>query len=412
MTRFHVINLGCKVNKVESDSYAAQCLSAGLHRGSLEEADLVVVNTCAVTGEAEKKTRKTVHRVCAVNSDARILVTGCSAALHASVYEEMSSRIVVLSKAFTPEYLKGLLRDTYNAHEASEKTIIPVGEGFRSRVGIKVQDGCDNDCSYCIVHVARGKATSRDAHQVLEEVKALDASGVKEVVLSGINLGSYRGFFEGASLDLAALLLLLLEATDHHESSEPLMRFRVGSIEPLDVSEDVINLLASSGGRVCRHLHLPLQSGSNKVLSDMNRPYSADTFCSLVKRIRRKVPSLSLSTDIIVGFPGETEHEFEESCSVAQECSFSKIHVFPYSRREGTPAAQRSDQIDASVKSARASKLRELSAQLAVSDQESRRGSTELALVESDGTMMTESYHLVEAVGDCKKGSLVPYLFA
>ena len=411
LSNFHVVNLGCKVNKVESDSYASLCLSAGLEETPLESAHLVVVNTCAVTGEAEKKTRTTVRHVCSCNSQGIILVTGCSAALHASVYEEMSPRVKVVAKALTTDYLKGLLEEKFGSAKLPESVIAPVGEGFRTRVGVKVQDGCDNACTYCIVHVARGKATSRDAQEIIDEVRKYDALGVKELVLTGINLGSYRNQVDGHCLDLAGLLSILLDITNHLESNEPDMRFRVGSIEPMDISDSFVELMAASNGRICRHLHLPLQSGSTKVLREMNRPYTAEDFLALVDKLRKAAPSLSLSTDIIVGFPGETEEEFQETCQLARQCAFSKIHVFPYSLRRGTTAALRSDQIDASVKSARASELRKLGNALALQDKMNRAGTQELALVESDGTWMTESYHSVDAQDEATVGSLVPYFF-
>ena len=409
---FCVVNLGCKVNKVESDSYSSLCLSAGLQEGNLEEAHLIVINTCAVTGEAEKKTRKTVRHVCNENAQGIILVTGCSAALHANVYEEMSDRVVVVSKALTSEYLKALLSEKFNGHQPFEVNVAPVGENFRTRVGVKVQDGCDNECTYCIVHVARGKATSRNPQEIIDEVRTYDSFGVKEVVLTGINLGSYKQKLNGQPLDLAGLLRILLETTQQPESCEPPMRFRVGSIEPMDISDDFIQIMASSNGRICRHLHLPLQSGSSKVLAEMNRPYTAQDFLGLVKKLRDAAPSISLSTDIIVGFPGETPEDFLETCELAKQCGFSKIHVFPYSMREGTPAAMRKEQIDPSVKTQRASQLRKLSNELAQADILSRAGTYEFALVESDGTWMTESYHSVDAQKDLAIGTLVQYFFS
>ena len=428
---FHVVNLGCKVNKVESDSYAAQCLSAGLAEGALEAADLIVVNTCAVTGEAEKKTRKTVRHVCNKNDHAKVLVTGCSAALHADIYQEMSPRIVVLGKAFTAEYLSDLLRsDSENkngslqedAQSVAAVPVLPVGEGFRTRVGIKVQDGCNNECTYCIVHVARGKATSRPTQEIIDEVRAYSALGVKELVLTGINLGSYHQIYQGKPIDLAGLLTLLLQESENVECTQmnaqcgnaelaPAPRFRIGSVEPMDVTDELIDVMARANGRICRHLHLPLQSGSTDILAEMNRPYTASDFLGLVDKLRASIPSISLSTDIIVGFPGETDNDFLQTCSVAQACCFSKIHVFPYSKREGTPAAQRADQIAPSIKTERAARLRNLGDKLAHRDFESRSGSTEWALVESNGTAMTESYYSVSCDKAWKPGLLIPFLF-
>ena len=275
----------------------------------------------------------------------------------------------------------------------------------RTRVGVKVQDGCDNACTYCIVHVARGRATSRPANEVVAEAAALARAGVREIVLTGINLGSY----DHGGVSLADLCRRLLDETAGlHGPGEPPCRFRVGSIEPQDVTGDFIALLAEAEGRLCRHLHLPLQSGSSKVLREMARPYDAHEFRQLADYLRAVVPEIALTTDVIVGFPGETEEDFADTCDLARRVGFSKIHVFPYSRREGTPAAARADQVDPAAKAARAAELRALSDELAAADRAARTGTVELALVEAPGAATTESYHEVAAPADAPVGSLVP----
>ena len=309
-----------------------------------------------------------------------------------------------------------------NDQSVAAVPVLPVGEGFRTRVGIKVQDGCNNECTYCIVHVARGKATSRPTQEIIDEVRAYSALGVKELVLTGINLGSYHQIHQGKPIDLAGLLTLLLQEAENADCMQmnaqcsnaelaPAPRFRIGSVEPMDVTDELIDVMARANGRICRHLHLPLQSGSTDVLAQMNRPYTASDFLALIEKLRASMPSISLSTDIIVGFPGETEEDFLQTCSVAQACCFSKIHVFPYSKREGTPAAQRTDQIAPSIKTERAARLRNLGDKLAHRDFESRSGSTEWALVEANGTAMTESYYSVSCDKAWEPGLLIPFLF-
>ena len=405
---FHVINLGCKVNKVESDGYSMQLLGFGLFQAPLEDAHLVVINTCAVTAEAEKKTRKTVRHAVASNNHARVVVTGCSSALHPEEYEAISPRVTVVSKPESTLFFNKMFPSC--GHEAVIS--VPVGGGFRSRVGVKVQDGCNNECTYCIVHVARGKAYSRNANEIIKEVVAYAQAGVREIVLTGINLGTYEGELNGQVLDLAALLQHMINATASFADKDNLVRFRISSIEPMNVSESLMDMIAAHPHRICRHLHLPLQAGSSKVLKEMNRPYSAEQFQDLVKRLRDKIPGLSLSTDIIVGFPGETDAEFQETCAVARSCAFSKIHVFPYSIRQGTPAAIRIDQVDSTLKHERARVLRQLGQELARQDFQSRSGTWEYALVESDGTWMTESYHSVDAPTAAPQGTLVKYTFS
>ena len=288
--------------------------------------------------------------------------------------------------------------------QASAFAELRAGRSFPTRVGVKVQDGCNNACTFCIVHVARGRATSRPSAEIVEECVRLARAGVREIVLTGINLGSYKD----DALRLPSLLRLLLDATESvHGPGEPPCRFRVSSIEPRDVDDDLIDLIARSSGRICRHLHLPLQSGSNKVLREMARPYRADDYRALVARLRAAVPQLSLSTDIIVGFPGETEAEFAETLAMARACAFSKIHVFPYSQRVGTPAAARADQVPAEEKAARAAALRDLGDQLRRDDYAGRIGLRELALVEDGGRAMTESYYEIPAPPGGVLGSLV-----
>lgn len=381
---FCVVNLGCKVNRVESDGFERLLTERGGVAVPEAEAELIVVNTCTVTGEAEKKTRKAVRHALSASAGARVIVTGCATEIDRETYAVLDERVTVVPKAEAAIYLA----ETFAEKGRTTSPLTP-SDG-RTRIGIKVQDGCDNACTYCIVHVARGRATSRPASEVTAEATALARAGVREIVLTGINLGSY----DDEGCDLADLCRRLLEATaDLHEPNEPPCRFRIGSIEPMDVSMDFIGLLADAKGRLCRHLHLPLQSGSSKVLREMARPYDAEEYRQLVDYLRAMVPEIALTTDIIVGFPGETEEDFEDTVELARHCGFSKIHVFPYSRREGTPAAERPDQIAPEIKAARAARLRELSNELAAADREVRIGTVELALVETPARATTESYH-------------------
>ena len=440
--RFAVVNLGCKVNRVEADGFERLLAVRGGAPSSQAEADLIVVNTCTVTGEAEKKTRKAVRHALSANEEAPVVVTGCATEIDAASYEALGSRVTVVPKAGMALYLEeGVFpsrppaggspldtraqRDDCTAEEgelaAPERRAPSTGnraaglaapEGAeavlpadgRTRIGIKVQDGCDNACTYCIVHVARGRATSRNADEVVAEAVALARAGVREIALTGINLGSY----DADGLDLADLCRrLLAETAELHAPGEPPCRFRIGSVEPMDVSMDLIGLLAEARGRLCRHLHLPLQSGSSKVLRGMGRPYDAEEYRQLADYLRAMVPEIALTTDIIVGFPGETEQDFEDTCTLARHAAFSKIHVFPYSRREGTPAAERTDQVPSAVKAARAADLRALSDKLAAADRANRAGATEFALVERPGHATTESYHEITVPESAPVGMLV-----
>ena len=389
---FNVVNLGCKVNRVEADALSAALIASGCVPASQENADLVVVNTCTVTGEADKKARKALRHALSVNERAQVVATGCAVAVDAQSYVEISPRIRVIQRM-----------DLIASLAASPKcTPIRYGSNFRTRVNVKVQDGCDHACTYCIVHVARGRARSVPVDEVLREVREYLRCGAKEIVLTGIDLASYNA--DGARLaDLCERLLE--EADTARKPNEQAPRLRISSIEPQTIDERFINVLANSNGRICRHLHLPLQSGSSKVLRDMARPYSAREFLDLVAHLRNLMPMISLTTDIICGFPGETADDFEQTLSLSRQCRFSKIHVFPYSMRKGTPAAQRPDQIDPHTKNARAAQLRKLSDELRMDDLKSRRHTRELAIAEDDFAL-TESYHEVPIPKDIAQGQL------
>ena len=405
--KYAVVNLGCKVNRVESDAFASSFDAHGAKSCDAADADLIVVNTCTVTGEAEKKTRKAVRGALRANDRATVIVTGCAAAIDKDTFLAMDPRVRVMGKA---ELASSIDAGAWGLDAAAHGPALPVGEGYRTRVGVKVQDGCNNACTYCVVHVARGKATSVDPREVVRQCRALASAGVKEIVLTGINLGSYRWRDKetGETTGLADLLRTLLEETaDLHKEGEYPVRFRVSSVEPRDVHDDLIEVLATAGGRVCRHLHLPLQSGNSKVLREMHRPYNAEHFEAIVANLYERVPELSLSTDIICGFPGETEREFEDTLRVARTCRFSKIHVFPYSKREGTPAAARIDQVPPGVKADRAQRLRDLGDLLRDNEREARKGTRELAVVEEEGVALTESYFEVPAPKNAKAGEMI-----
>ena len=387
--RFCVVNLGCRVNRVESDNIIQAYLARGGELVGISYADVIVVNTCTVTGEAEKKTRKAIHRALRSNEHAKVVVTGCAANVDPEGYAALDERVMVVDKM--------------DLLEVQSDLPARVGDDFPARVGVKIQDGCDHACTFCIVHVARGRAWSRPSTEILAEVKSLEDAGVGEIVMTGIDLGSYCEESHGESSvhDLCWLLRLLLSETEK-------CRFRISSIEPISVSDELIELMATSGGRICEHLHLPLQSGSTKVLKEMDRPYDADYFRRLVKRLRDAMPLISLTTDIMVAFPGETEEDFQESLALASYARFSKIHVFRYSRRAGTPAAAREDQVPAQVSEERARRLRDLSAELRLDFGSGLVGERELVAVEGDGKGMGSRYYRCSVDSGLPAGSLVP----
>ena len=272
--RFDVINIGCKVNRVEVDAAAAALMANGATLTHEAPLDVVVMNTCTVTAEADKKTRKAVRQALRSHPEAAVLVTGCAAVMNPSWFEKLDGRVHVVAKnqvaSAAWDYVSDLPCPTANAD-----ALLRTGVGFRTRVGIKAQDGCNNACTYCIVHVARGESRSMPFESIVEEACAHSRADVRELVLTGINLGAYKD----RGRTLADLFSALLEAC-------PETRFRIGSIEPRDVDDALIDLIAQSDGRICRHLHLPLQSGSSRVLREMARPYDAPFFLDLVPRMR------------------------------------------------------------------------------------------------------------------------------
>lgn len=435
-TRFHITTHGCRVNRVESDAIAAQLLAAGWEQAPLEEAQIALLNTCTVTGEADHKNRKAIRQALK-RQGGPVLVTGCAVNVAAADYEALDPRVCcepdkaqVAARALAllshaegcegtgpaegaesqPTRGQALQLQTAarvgtgpaedavggDARGDRPRTLVPYGEGFRTRSGIKVQDGCDNACTFCIVHTARGPARSEDPREVLRQASELVEAGARELVLVGIDTGAYR--WEG--MDLAGLIALLLEKTS-------VGRIRIPSIEPQSVTRSLMELMAASEGRLCRHLHLVMQSGSSKVLREMDRRYSAEEFLELAQELRHRVPGIALSTDVIAGFPGETDEDFEATCEMVRACGFMKLHVFPYSKRPGTPAAQRADQVPPQLIAERAARLGELGRQLSLEDARSRLGCVETAVVERPGRGTSESFHELRFSDDLPLGELV-----
>ena len=357
-----------------------------------EGADVAIVNTCTVTAEADRKTRKEVNRAVAHNPGAPVFVTGCAATIDPGAYEALSPAVRVVGKSNVVAECLGLTGEEY----VHAPALLRMGDDFPTRVGVKVQDGCDNACTYCIVHVARGKAWSVPVQQVIDEVQAYARAGVHEVVLTGIDLGAYN--CQGASL--ADLILQL-------RSLAPETRLRISSIEPVTIDDALIEVLASHDGMVCRHLHVPLQSGSSKVLRDMARRYNAEEYLATIEKLRAAIPQLSLSTDLIVGFPGESEEDFAASLDLARACHFSRMHIFRYSKRDGTPAAERVDQIAPEVKAERMERMQNVAKELRNTEARERMGSQERILIEGDGRGMSESYFEVRVPESAQRGALV-----
>lgn len=362
---FHT--LGCKVNHYETEAIWQLFKTAGYERVDYEQiADVYVINTCTVTNTGDKKSRQVIRRAIRKNPDAVIAVTGCYAQTSPAEIMDIPGVDIVVG---TQDRVKML---DYIAEFTQERQPInAVGNIMKSRVyeeldvpsftdrhraSLKIQEGCNNFCTFCIIPWARGLMRSRDPQEVIHQAQQLVASGYKEIVLTGIHTGGYGEDLKDYNL---AMLLRELE-----KQVVGLKRIRISSIEASQITDEVIEVLAKSN-IVVPHLHIPIQSGSDTVLKRMRRKYTMEFFADRLVKLKAALPGLAVTSDVIVGFPGETEAEFMETYDFINKHQFSELHVFPYSKRTGTPAARMDDQVDENVKNERVHRLIELSDQLA-----------------------------------------------
>lgn len=332
-----VFTLGCKVNECESDSLICGLKEKGFTvSDKLEYADLYIVNTCAVTNEAEKKSRQTFSRIKRLNPNAKIIYTGCASQFCPEAFADKENTVCVTG-TFSKDKILSVLNDNgifvFDEPKEFEEMHTPLT--LRSRHFIKVQDGCNNFCSYCLIPYVRGRSRSRDYKKIIKEILELKP---KEAVINGINLSAYN--FEGVDLTGLVKELSVVDA-----------RIRLGSLEVNVITEEFLTALKGLKN-FAPHFHLSLQSGSNKVLKDMNRHYTREEFLSKVELIRKFFPLSAITTDIIVGYPTESQDDFEDTLDLARKCAFADIHAFPFSKRAGTRASRLKD-LDKSVKKER-----------------------------------------------------------
>jgi len=326
--KFKVVTLGCRTNQYESQAYADQLQALGYTQASDEElADICIVNTCTVTESADSSSRYQIRQLARQNPEAELIVTGC---LAERVPEEIKSlpNVTHVVPNQKKEQLLSVLFPEEDLPEFSIKHF-----AAHTRAFVKVQDGCNSFCTYCIIPYVRGRSRSRRVNEILQEIKSLVENGYKEVVLTGINIGDFDGApNEGES---SSRLCDLVQAVDQIEGLE---RIRVSSIDPDEVDEPLLQAIVN-GKKTCPSMHIVLQSGSNAILKKMNRKYTRQIFLSTVEKLKQACPSFTFTTDIIVGFPGETEADFQETIDVVRQVRFAKVHMFPYSERKRTKAA-------------------------------------------------------------------------
>ncbi|MFZ0314084.1 MAG: tRNA (N(6)-L-threonylcarbamoyladenosine(37)-C(2))-methylthiotransferase MtaB [Candidatus Korobacteraceae bacterium] len=397
MATYHVENFGCRATQADGAAIERQLLDRGLQRAAAaNRAEVVVLNTCTVTASADQDARAAIRRIQRENPAAQILVTGCYAQrapeeisalpgvslvignshkhelakyvvprdpgfvqlpgcpTHPRFSDEWEGDFVPLAHIGAAGGSKVIVGDIF-AH--TELMAAPVfdGESFeKTRPNLKVQDGCNNRCSFCIIPYVRGKSRSLKLEQVLREVDALVANGYREIVLSGINLGRW-GRELSPRMSFAAMLRAILEQT-------AIEKVRISSVEPMDWTNEVIELVASSP-RICKHAHVPMQSGSDRILRKMHRKYRPWHYADRIERIRRAMPDAAIGADVMVGFPGESDDDFEQTRALIERLPFTYLHVFTYSSRPGTPSAEMPDQVPVQIARERNRVLRELASQ-------------------------------------------------
>lgn len=399
--KVNIYTLGCKVNFYESNLMKEKLIDAGYTYTDMDDSDIVIINTCSVTNTADNKSLKAARHAAGLGKN--VIVVGCSSQNKEEVYEKIDGVNVILGnkgKSDIVSYIQKYFDKNERIIGVSDIQKVPfeemkVNNFDKTRAFVKIQDGCNNYCSYCIIPYLRGDVRSKKSDDVINEVKSLIESGHKEIVLTGIHTGHYGSDINES---FAGLLKKLVKI-------DGLLRLRISSVEITELNDEFLDVLKNSQVLV-DHIHIPLQSGSNTVLKRMNRKYDKDYFINKIDTIRSIRPDISITTDLIVGFPGETEDEFNETIDTLNKIKFSKIHVFPYSRRKGTPADLMDNQIDEKVKKERVSKIINLSKELE-QDYFSKFIGKELVFIPEvykNGYLIghTGNYILVRALGDEK----------
>lgn len=332
MKKFKVVTLGCRTNQYESQGYSDQLRKMGYSPAEEGEvADLCIVNTCTVTDSADSASRHEIRSLLRQNPNAKLAVTGCMAESASDAILSIDPRIQVVPNARKEQLVEEIFPEETDFPEFQIQTF----DGH-TRAFVKVQDGCNSFCTYCIIPYVRGRSRSRQIPEIVKEVEGLVSGGYKEVVITGINVGDFDG---------GGKLADLVRAVDRVKGLE---RLRISSIDPDEIDEDLANAVLQ-GKTTCPSMHIVLQSGSNVILKRMNRKYTRQIFLETVERMREKCPDFTVTTDIIVGFPGETEGDFEETMDLMEKVQFSKVHMFPYSPRKRTRAALYPNQIPSDV---------------------------------------------------------------
>ncbi len=375
MKKFRIATLGCRTNQYESQAYRDQLLAMGYTEAvGDEEADLCIVNTCTVTASADSSSRHQIRQLAKKNKGAKVVVTGCMA----DGKPDLVQKIGGVSLVVPNKEKERLLESVFPGEDLPEFSI----RNFEAhtRAFVKVQDGCNSFCTYCVIPYVRGRSRCRPLEEVVKEVETLVASGYKEVVITGINVGDYEDEGRG--------LADLMQAVDQVEGLE---RLRLSSIDPDEIDDRLLDVIMN-GKRTCHSMHIVLQSGSNVVLKRMNRKYTRQMFQEAWERLLAADPHFTCTTDVIVGFPGETEADFEETLDMVRQVRFAKVHMFPYSPRERTRAALYPGKVADEVKAERKNRLLRVAEEVAFKLRESYVGKRVEVLTESANSGHTANF--------------------
>jgi threonylcarbamoyladenosine tRNA methylthiotransferase MtaB len=388
--KYAVVTFGCRVNQADSLGFEEQLIARGGVATSPDAADLVVVNTCSVTATSDQGARQTIRRIARDNPNARIVVTGCYATREPNAVAELPNVVRVVANDDKPRLipLMAASKEPADAIEADGPcgAVIEPGVMGRTAYTLRVQTGCDEPCSYCIIPSTRGRSRSTPIPDLLRDIDRVVSAGFKEIALTGVHLGSY-----GRDLRPSSSLAGLLRAID--VGVQPDVLFRISSLEPMDCTPDVVDQVATSD-RFAPHFHLPLQHASNRVLAAMRRPYAIEYYEALVDSIRARIPHASIGSDVIVGFPGETDEEFEQLAAYLERSPLTHVHVFPYSDRPGTAASRLPGKVHGAVVRERARRVRDIAAALTRRFHDAQVGTTHRALTLEDGSLAVTGNYL------------------
>jgi threonylcarbamoyladenosine tRNA methylthiotransferase MtaB len=393
--KYSVITFGCRVNQADSLGFEEALIARGGEAASPDSADLVIVNTCSVTATADQSARQTVRRIARDNPAARIVVTGCYATRRPDEIAGLPNVVRVVANDDKPRLLPIVQAECCEPGELTSAERYGDGDGAcgaaiepgvmgRTAFTLRVQTGCDEPCTYCTIPATRGRPRSVPPGDVVREVERIAAAGFKEIALTGVHLGSY-----GRDLTPASSLIHLLRAVARVRG----IRFRISSLEPMDCTPEIVDLVASSD-RFAPHFHLPLQHASDRMLDAMRRPYTLRQYAALVDRIRTLMPGASIGSDVIVGFPGESEEDVETLASYLDRSPLTHVHVFPYSDRPGTAASRMGGRPNGVVVRDRARRIRAIASELTRRFRASQLGTRHRALTLEDGTLVVTGNYL------------------